>query len=241
MSSGIAEKGSRRDIQMLFNNERNKELLNKKLTECFKQKTSIKEWLSPIAEDEYREYQDAGFLQRIGLEKYSDMLVDKFWPKGGPVWDGLAKLDDGTILLFEAKAHISELFGIGMQAKSIESRGLALNALKATAEFIHAVYDDTAWTDAMYQTANRLAHVYFLNQIIQDNMIKAKVIYLIFLNDPTVRSKGETQEKWETAINVAEQYILKLPKRKGFQNGSYGSWKDWMKHIFIDVNEMVKF
>ena len=46
-------------------------------------------WISPLASDDYREYQDAEFLRRIGLKQYVDGLA-AFWPKGGAVWDGLA-------------------------------------------------------------------------------------------------------------------------------------------------------
>lgn len=228
MSKGKAERGSQRDIQCLFNHPKNRRLLERKL------KTHIADWLSPIDSDQYREYQDEDFLQQIGLGRCFGQLVGEFWPKGGPVWDGLAKTNDGTVLLFEAKAHISELFGGGMKAKAKVSRETILNSLAETAEFIGADYDAVSWTDAMYQTANRLAHLFFLNKKIG---VKAKLIYLIFLNDDTVASHGETEEMWKTAIEVAERYILKLPfgRKAKFKDGSSGSWRDWVNHVFIDI------
>ena len=227
-------KGSQRDIQLLFNVPQNRKLLESKL------KMQIVDdvgWISPIKRAGYKEYRDKDFMRRIGLGSHAEELVGKFWPNRGPVWDGLAKSIDGTILLFEAKAHISELFGIGMKATAKESREIALKALAETADYIRADYDPAAWTDAMYQTANRLAHLYFLNKIIG---VKAKLIYLIFLNDGTVPSNGETEDMWNMAIDIAEHYILKLPKKAKFSDGSNGSWRDWVNHIFIDMNEMVQ-
>lgn len=119
-------------------------------------------------------------MQQIGLGRCSGQLVGEFWPKGGPVWDGLAKTNDGTVLLFEAKAHISELFGGGMKAKAKTSRETILKSLEEAAEFIGADYDAASWTDAMYQTANRLAHLFFLNKKIG---VKAKLIYLNWVAD----------------------------------------------------------
>jgi hypothetical protein len=63
-------------------------------------------WRSPIASDGYREYRDAAFLDRIGLTELRPALLE-FWPRGGPVWDGLAQVgsDPPTgVLLVEAKS-----------------------------------------------------------------------------------------------------------------------------------------
>ena len=231
MSKGQAKRGSQKDIQLLFNVPKNKTYLERKI------KVQISDWLSPIESDDYREYQDDGFLNKIGLGSCTGQLVDDFWPKGGPVWDGLAKSHDGTILLFEAKAHISEMFGGGMKAKAKASRDMILRSLEETAEYIRAGYDATAWTDAMYQTANRLAHLYFLNKKIG---VKAKLIYLVFLNDDSILTGKETEEMWRTAINVAERYILKLPfgRKASFNDGTNGSWHDWVSHVFIDVKQL---
>ncbi len=234
MSEGKTAKGSQRDIRLLFNVATNRQFLESKLTEYFRKEVKIKQWLSPLVDDQYKEYSDEGFMDKIGLKDCANQLVGQFWPKRGPVWDGLAKMDDDTILLFEAKAHISELFGIGMKARAKESRELALNALKTTADYIGANYDERAWTDSMYQTANRLAHLYFLNQKIR---VKAKLVYLIFLDDDTVPSNGETKEVWEMAIKVAERFILKLPFKKKVEDGR-DSWKEWVVHLFLSVNDL---
>lgn len=236
MSKGQAERGSQRDIQWLFNEPKNRILLESRLGI----KIANDGWLSPVHDEEYREYQDKGFMRKIGLSTYSNELVGKFWPKRGPVWDGLAKSSDGTILLFEAKAHISELFGGGMKAKSKDSCALIRKSLSETAKYIGACYDAVSWTDTMYQTANRLAHLYFLNKILKEKIgVKAKLVYLVFLNDESVLSCKETEEMWNTAIDVAERCILKLPFDKTrFNDGSEGSWRDWVSHVFIDFKDI---
>lgn len=240
MSKGKANKGSQRDIQWLFNDSRNRNLLEDKL------KSRITEWLSPINHDDYQEYQDKQFMRKIGLGEYSNELTGKFWPNRGPVWDGLAKTDDGTILLFEAKAHISELFGGGMKARAQKSRDAILEALHKTARHIGADFDAVAWTDTMYQTANRLAHLYFLNVLLNkrhrlnEEPIKAKLIYLIFLNDKTVPSSGETEKTWRTAIDIADRYILKLPTLQKKFKSANDSLKDWVEYVFIDTNKLIK-
>ena len=234
MSKGKAKKGSQRDIQLFFNDKSKQLILQHLLTKQIN--TQIAKWLSPIAKDNYLEYQDDGFMRTIGLESETTRLVGGFWPKGGPVWDGLARAEDGSILLFEAKAHISELFGGGMKASSAMSRNKIFKSLAMTAEYIGAAYNPVLWTDEMYQTANRLAHLYFLNKELH---VKARLIYLIFLNDKTVAPHNETEEKWRTAIDVAERYILKLPSRKKeFSDGTNGSWRDWVKHVFINMEKL---
>ena len=236
MSKGKADKGSQRGIQLLFNNASNRRILQDILKKSINSR--IVKWLSPVREDDYLEYQDEGFMRTIdhGSERETTLLVGGFWPKGGPVWDGLARAEDDTILLFEAKAHISELFGGGMKATSALSRNKIFKALAMTAEYIGAEYNPVLWTDEMYQMANRLAHLYFLNKELR---VRARLIYLIFLNDDTVASRGETEEKWRTAIEVAERHILKLPfRKKVFSDGTNGSWRDWVTHVFIDMSKL---
>jgi hypothetical protein len=48
------------------------------------------EWLSPLAADDFAEYRDQAFLDRLGADLPRRPL-DSFWPRGGAVWDGLAR------------------------------------------------------------------------------------------------------------------------------------------------------
>lgn len=66
------------------------------------------EWRSPLASDDWAEYRDAAFLQRLGLD-YLIAPLARFWPRRGPQWDALALASTGEVLLVEAKAHVNEL------------------------------------------------------------------------------------------------------------------------------------
>ena len=62
------------------------------------------EWISPLA-PAYTEYQDQQFVDQLRITLPAVPLKD-FWPKGGPVWDALARTPKGRVFLIEAKAHI---------------------------------------------------------------------------------------------------------------------------------------
>src|SRR5689334_16161238 len=49
-------------------------------------------WVSPLQDKQYQEYWDGGFLDVLGLGAFRPQLAG-FWPKGGPHWDALAKLE----------------------------------------------------------------------------------------------------------------------------------------------------
>ena len=65
------------------------------------------EWLSPLESEDFIEYRDQSFLERLGINLRHRQLSD-FWPVGGPVWDGLARTSTGRSLLIEAKANVPE-------------------------------------------------------------------------------------------------------------------------------------
>lgn len=65
-------------------------------------------WISPLCADEFAEYRDQKFLNRIGQKHLANELK-AFWPNRGPQWDGLASDGEGQVFLFEAKAHASEM------------------------------------------------------------------------------------------------------------------------------------
>jgi hypothetical protein len=66
------------------------------------------DWKSPLVSDDYAEYRDQAFLDRLGvtLQKRS---LDSFWPVGGPQWDALGVARSGELILVEAKAHVPEM------------------------------------------------------------------------------------------------------------------------------------
>jgi hypothetical protein len=69
-------------------------------------KTEIN-WRSPLREDRFAEYFDQAFLDRLGISA-DKVPLKKFWPKGGPHWDGLALTSANEVILVEAKANIVE-------------------------------------------------------------------------------------------------------------------------------------
>jgi len=107
------------------------------------------------------------------------------WPTGGPSWDALGIISDSNgkvspgVILVEAKSHISEIYGPGCQAGP-HSRDLIERSL-ATAKQWCGARADANWTGPLYQSANRLAHLYFIRERLQR---PAWLVNLYFLNDP---------------------------------------------------------
>ena len=67
------------------------------------------EWLSPKADDDYSEYRDQAFLDLLGIKLPKTKLSD-FWPKRGPQWDGLGRIEDKAYFLVEAKKGVKSPF-----------------------------------------------------------------------------------------------------------------------------------
>jgi hypothetical protein len=162
-------------------------------------------WTAPLASERYAEPQDAAFLRAIGRPELSKELAS-FWPKGGPVWDGLAvtHLPDGTqgAILLEAKSYPGELRGGGMAAKSPASRKKILDALAQTQAWLGVEPNPERWTQALYQSANRYAHLFFLRELCR---VPAWLVHVLFLNDATYI--GATQTEWETALPAIEREL----------------------------------
>jgi hypothetical protein len=151
-------------------------------------------WLSPVAEDGYREYRDEEALGRLGVALTAKPLSG-FWPARGPVWDGLARTETGQVLLVEAKAHIGELASPGSRAGE-ESLGRIEDAMREVRAAI-APRSSASWTSTFYQYANRLAFLYLL----RENGIDAHLLHVLFLNARDVRGPGEVAE-WHGALKL---------------------------------------
>ncbi|MGF1619212.1 MAG: hypothetical protein ACFCUR_01210 [Rhodomicrobiaceae bacterium] len=151
-------------------------------------------WRSPIAADEFAEYRDTAFLEKIGASDLATELV-AFWPRHGPQWDALACSDAGHILLVEAKAHIDELCSPPTGAGDV-SRAMIQNALSETAAYLGA-RPIAPWTDAFYQVANRIAHLHFLRK----HGKPAWLILVNFTGDLDMNGPA-SQAEWEAAYRV---------------------------------------
>lgn len=153
------------------------------------------EWLSPLASDDYAEYSDQDFLDLLQVQLDRRALYS-FWPKRGPVWDGIARTDQGHLMLVEAKAHIPEIVSPATAARP-KSLALIEKSLGETKDFLgsQSTHD---WASSFYQYTNRLAHLYLLRQL---NRLPAWLVFVYFLGD-TERKGPETRQKWEEAIKL---------------------------------------
>ena len=148
-------------------------------------------WVSPLEKKNFREYRDGAFLQAIELSEHRAAL-QKFWPKGGPVWDGLAIVSFGkdradAILLIEAKSYPEEVRGSGCQATpDSDSRRQIESSLSQAAEWT-GVARKASWIGALYQSANRIAHTLFLRKTLG---CEAYMMNVCFVDDPR-RSTSE--------------------------------------------------
>lgn len=157
------------------------------------------EWLSPLADDSYAEYQDESFLERLSVRPEKRTL-QSFWPHGGPVWDGLARTSRGDIILVEAKSHISEMVSTCQATEPSLTK--IKNSLAETADFYGA--DSGAdWLHQYYQYANRLAHLYLLREL---NGLPAWLVFVCFVNDREMSGPGSKAE-WQAAMADIHQHL----------------------------------
>ena len=94
------------------------------------------------------------------------------------------------ILLVEAKSYPGEIYGVGCKA-SPASRKKIEDALDRTKKWC-GVPADTDWTGPLYQSANRLAHLYFFRKIAG---VPAWLANINFLNDPHSPTDCEAWQK----------------------------------------------
>jgi hypothetical protein len=179
------------------------------------------EWLSPLAEDEFAEYRDGAFLERIGLTRLSADLKG-FWPARGPQWDALGRTDRGDLLLVEAKAHVAEICTPATHA-SAASRRLINQSLTEAAIAMRAASDRVPWTDRFYQLGNRFAHLHWMRQKSQP----AWLVLVNFINDQEM-SGPSNAEAWEAAYDVA-YHVMGLSRRNPLSK--------YVVHTFPDVRQ----
>ena len=95
-NQGKATRGSQFWLQKLVNEQ--PEALNKAIGNVAPVLAGQTiEWVSPLASEGYREYRDHAFLKKLGVE-LTERPLNSFWPRGGPVWDGLARTSAGVPL-----------------------------------------------------------------------------------------------------------------------------------------------
>ena len=173
-------------------------------------------WLSPLAEDAYSEYQDRAFLNRLGVQLTHRPLTS-FWPRGGPVWDGLALTSSGRCVLVEAKSHRSEM---ASTCKASErSRAMIAEAFREVQRGL-GINDTGVWLDGFYQYANRLAHAYLLNEL---NAVPAELVFVYFVGDADMQGPASSHE-WRSAISAMHEQL-----------GITGRTPPYVRDVFVDV------
>ena len=152
-------------------------------------------WHSPLAEDEFAEYRDQVFLDRLDIDLSSRPLAD-FWPRLGPQWDALGTTAAGEPVLVEAKANIREIVSppSGASDRSLEQ---IRSSLRESAEFLGAS-SSCDWSGTFYQYANRLAHLYLLHEV---NGIDSWLVFIYFIGDDDVSGPGSEAE-FRAALTV---------------------------------------
>ncbi len=192
--TGRAYAGSQRQIQT-YVNERTSELCQAVAASLqpYNVEARTIRWVSPLAADKYSEYRDAEFLEIIGAVHLASNLRE-FWPRGGPCWDALARIDGGGRVIAEAKSHISEVYGNGCAASG-RSLSLVKSSIARTKEWL-GLRTDPDWLGPLYQSANRLAYLYFLREIAR---IDAFLVNVYFTDDP---HSPTTRQDWDEGIRL---------------------------------------
>lgn len=196
--SGRAYAGSQRQIQTYVNEKTH--ALNAAIARShalYNVDEKEIQWVSPLAADNYSEYRDSEFLERVGYGHLAPALGE-FWPRNGPCWDALARIEDGCLLV-EAKSHVPEIYGGGCGASG-RSRGKIQAALDATKTWL-GVSRGIDWMGHLYQSANRYAYLNFLREIIG---VRAFLVNVYFVGDPRTPT---TREEWEAAIESVKQEL----------------------------------
>lgn len=214
-----AEKGSQKWFQKLINE--NTGTINAVLKQSLNLPQSEKiDWLSPLEEDNYAEYYDETFLEKLGLSALVPNLL-KFWPKGGPHWDGIGISSSHKFFLVEAKSHIPELIS-SLRATNPDTKHQIQESLNRTKKELGPKTDND-WSKTYYQYANRLAHVHFLRQ----NGVDAYFVSVYFLNDVEMNGP-KTIDEWRGALRSLHRYL-------GLEEYTLSKF---VTEVFIDINDL---
>lgn len=211
---GRAKRGSQRQLQDYVNlaSESLDEAILSALPIKIQQNSPHIKWVSPVAIEQFREFRDAEFLWALGLGQFPKDL-NTFWPELGPCWDALGILTTSLkeslpiALLVEAKSHVQEVYGNGCQAGGI-SRALIAESLNDAKKWCGA-RADSDWTGPLYQSANRIAHLYFIQQRLTRPCF---LVNLYFVDDPY---RPTSQAEWLTVLQVVHQELGLTPAVPG--------------------------
>ena len=179
------------------------------------------DWRSPRSNDDFAEYRDEAFLDKLNV-KLPKVPLPKFWPARGPQWDALGRAQSGEVILVEAKAHVSEIMSSGSQASPVPLAKIR-KALTATASDLHAK-PGLDWALRFYQHTNRLAHAYLLHKL---NPVPTRLVFVYFIGDPHLDGPTGKRE-WVAAINVLHEAL-----------GIRGRVPNYVVDVFIDIKTQI--
>jgi hypothetical protein len=211
--------GSLRDIQILVNGS--PDFFTNKIKEHIMIESDRIDWVSPLKDDDFSEYRDNGFIEKLGIQNLETSL-SAFWPKRGPQWDALGRGNRNEVFLVEAKANIDEIVSPETKAteKSLELIKKSLDGLKKYLK----VNNKVDWSGTFYQYTNRLAHLYFLRAL---NKLPANLIFVYFIGDDSV-SGPKSVEEWNAALTVMKKYL-------GLSTHKLAKY---MAEVFIDLKQI---
>jgi len=217
--AGLAAAGSQRWLQLAVNVQPG--LVDEPLVDSLGGRGHAPlEWLCPLRAGGYREYRDLEALKAMDVPARVQHSLTDFWPRRGPVWDGLARTAKGDLLLLEAKANVPELAS-GRSQAGPESLNKITESLREVREYL-APKSAVDWTHTFYQYANRLAFLYFLRNL---NEVPAHLVFVYFINARDVKGPA-TQAEWEAALTLMYA-ALGLPKRHPLSR--------FVHNVFIDA------
>ena len=212
-------KGSLKLIQTLVNEYSH--VFNSKLAHITGEQIT---WISPLESDEYAEYRDTAFLEKLKVNTEAVEKLKDFWPRNGPQWDALGKFGDNGVLLVEAKANLPELVSPPSSATSPISQQLIAQSLEETKAYIDAT-PGADWSGIYYQYLNRITHLYFLRVL---HNVPAFLVMIYFIGDQSVTSPT-SEDEWKVAIQSMHQ-TLGIPNKH--------SLDPYILNLFIHVNEL---
>jgi hypothetical protein len=211
--------GSLLDIQILVNDF--PVLLTNNIRSAIDISSNSIDWVSPRRDDDFAEYRDNGFLDKLGVPSLKTSL-DEFWPKKGPQWDALGRGNKPEYFLLEAKANVREIVSPPTSA-SDKSLRLIRKSLDSCKEFLKTK-NQADWAGTFYQYTNRLTHLYFMRIV---NRLPAFLVFVYFIGDKSV-SGPESIAEWKAALTVLE----------GSLGLSSHKLKKYVADVFIDVKEI---
>ena len=157
-------------------------------------------WVSPLKNDQYAEYYDGAFLDRLGLQNLRWSL-QAFWPRSGPRWDALGRTSLDEYLLVEAKAYPAESSSTN-RATNPNSVAKIRRAFAETKQAL-SCSPESDWDTPYYQYANRLAHLYWLQEIAG---VSAYLVCVYFVMAPDV-PHPTTLEGWAQHIDLMHHHL----------------------------------